>query len=775
MRCFALACAAFACATLFACSNGGSGGTNATESATPATSPTIGAEATATESTSATVAESAASAAPTPTSTPTSDPNLLAESNGTIVRAFSPDINDAAGAGDVNQGGWEFANNNPPAPYDFTFELPGVAHVTQFTIHPNDIPDEGATVTISVSTTGMQDAAFSNVGSVTLKPNETDPTTLAANVNARWVKMTIQASGGHQGVAYLEAFGALAPRPNAPVSGFYYVLPTPYPPGATQFDSSVTSDSAPVVVSQSGTSMNAQVCGGSPGSNEPSAGSFDGRVYTVLGDYARRWVANDEGTMFVGTGNVGSIYLLRTNATPASCKPIRVGSGKHTIVAIDSPQQAYFWPLDTGTSIPQYSFTRMMPALLGSASLASTDTVIWNMLCDPGGFLDAAQIKMLLSWIAAGHKLIIHDGDLCAGTTATDYSFLPYPFTTDNPGPHGARGTTFVLLENDTLGSNDRSDAEHFIDAQGYLSDGEIGDANIVTTKDPHWCGHFFGSNVDNVNGFMQMYARYGRGLIIYDGLDHDDNGSPEYQRIIKLELDQPVSGDLPCTRTAAASLVLIPDRTLKFKAGVTQTLQTTLQLYANQSWHGHVTMSASGELHANVMPSSFDLSGNQKALKVAIHISSSTRPGSYSILVGAQAPGTLPAEATITVGAASSIASELATQRRVRLYGIHFDYDSARIQPQSEPVIAQIAAAMRANSALRFRVEGYTDSDGGFAYNMGLSQRRAQSVVDDLVARYGIARSRLTPQGFGMQNPVASNATDAGKALNRRVELVRI
>jgi OOP family OmpA-OmpF porin len=81
----------------------------------------------------------------------------------------------------------------------------------------------------------------------------------------------------------------------------------------------------------------------------------------------------------------------------------------------------------------------------------------------------------------------------------------------------------------------------------------------------------------------------------------------------------------------------------------------------------------------------------------------------------------------------------------------------------------------MRQNPSWRFQIEGHTDSDGGAAYNLALSQRRAQAVVDDLVKRYGIARSRLIAKGYGLTRPVASNATDAGKALNRRVELVRL
>ena len=89
--------------------------------------------------------------------------------------------------------------------------------------------------------------------------------------------------------------------------------------------------------------------------------------------------------------------------------------------------------------------------------------------------------------------------------------------------------------------------------------------------------------------------------------------------------------------------------------------------------------------------------------------------------------------------------------------------------------MIAEIADLMKGDRTLRFQVEGHTDSDGGAAYNLKLSQARAQSVVNDLIHRYHIASSRLVAKGFGLTRPVASNATDGGKALNRRVELLRL
>jgi outer membrane protein OmpA-like peptidoglycan-associated protein len=683
------------------------------------------------------------------------------------------------GAGDLNYD-WS-PEDNATLPYVFTFELPGVAMIDHFALHPtNDIPDSGATVALAVSTNGMDDSAFRNVGTVNLKQGASDPTVLQANVNARWVRMTIQASASNsipQIINHLEAFGSLAPRPpNVPLDGYFVELDSPYPRGATQFDASIPSDTEGYVLTQAGASASAQMCDTRGYDEAPTLGAFDGRAYSVSTEPPRRWIANDEGTMFVGLERGSADYLVRSNSVPAKCLPARFGTGTHNIVVIDNVQPADLYPVisETTVSLPPYRFTRTQPSWLNASMLASTDTVVWNMLCNAGGIFDAGQIQEIVSWVSQGNKLIIHDSDQCPGTQ--HYPFFPYPFTTDNPGAHGAWGKLFIVLESDTLGSTDPTDRAHFVDANLYLAGPQqIGDANIVTTRDPHWCGHLFGSNVDSVNGFIQMYARYGRGLFIYDGLDHDDNSEPVFQRIVKLELDQPINGDLACSRPVAVSLVLIPDQTLKFVAGKDQTLHAALQLYANQVWSGDVAMTSSGELHADVRPRSVKLSGGGKPIQVAIHIPATTLPGTYPILVSASALGSQPAQATITVGATSSIASALVTQQRIRIYGIHFDYDSASIQPQSEPIIAQIAGVMQAKRALRFRVEGYTDSDGGFAYNMNLSQRRAQAVVNDLTVRYHVARARLVPRGYGMTDPVASNATDAGKALNRRVELVRI
>lgn len=647
---FALACAILIGATLCACT--GSGSTNTTETQA---SPN---ELAASPSPSIEASGGAASLSGSPSPAPSIDPNLLAASNGTIVRTFPTKVSTPAGAADLTQQ-WSLADSTATAPFVFTFELPGVARIDHFAIHPSgDIPDEGASVELAVSTSGPQDSAsFSSVATVPLKPGASDPTAVTANVNARWVRMTIQVNGPNANkriVAHLEALGTLAARPaNAPLDGFFRVLDSPYKEGSAQFDASFPSDAGTFAVTQAGASANAQYCDRTNGyhSESPLPGAWDGRAYSASGVQSRRWIANDEGTMFVGMENANAVYLVRSTTAPAICGPISVGHGTHNVVVIDAPASFDLYPLlDNPVSLPPYRFTRIQASQLNASVLASTDTIVWNMLCDADGSLDAGQIQAILVWIGAGHKLIVHDSDRCEGVTS--YALLPYPFKTDNAGARGTPGKLLIVLESDTLGSWDRTDRVHFLDTAAYLAGRqEIGDANIVTTNDPHWCGHLFGSNADNVNGFMQTYARDGRGLIIYDGLDHDDGQVPVYQRIIKLELDQPTAGDLPCTRTAAASLVLVPDRSLTFVAGKAQTLHTTMQLYANQTWSGSVTTTSSGALAANVTPASFELSGKAN-VQISIEIPATTPSGRYPILVSANVAGSPPAQATITVAA---------------------------------------------------------------------------------------------------------------------------
>jgi outer membrane protein OmpA-like peptidoglycan-associated protein len=122
----------------------------------------------------------------------------------------------------------------------------------------------------------------------------------------------------------------------------------------------------------------------------------------------------------------------------------------------------------------------------------------------------------------------------------------------------------------------------------------------------------------------------------------------------------------------------------------------------------------------------------------------------------------------------APRIASELAKAGRVDVYGIYFDFGSAALRPESEPVLEEIADALTKNAAWKLKIDGHTDNIGGDPANLDLSKRRAASVRDALVSRYKINTTRLTTDGFGASRPKETNATAEGRARNRRVELVR-
>jgi outer membrane protein OmpA-like peptidoglycan-associated protein len=99
------------------------------------------------------------------------------------------------------------------------------------------------------------------------------------------------------------------------------------------------------------------------------------------------------------------------------------------------------------------------------------------------------------------------------------------------------------------------------------------------------------------------------------------------------------------------------------------------------------------------------------------------------------------------------------------------FAFDSATLTPAAEATLDTVLEKLRGADVLAIRVDGHTDSVGSDAYNQGLSERRAASVVDYLFSR-GVAAEKLSSQGFGESKPIEDNGTDDGRAQNRRVEI---
>ena len=120
----------------------------------------------------------------------------------------------------------------------------------------------------------------------------------------------------------------------------------------------------------------------------------------------------------------------------------------------------------------------------------------------------------------------------------------------------------------------------------------------------------------------------------------------------------------------------------------------------------------------------------------------------------------------------ANDIFDALAKHGRIALY-INFDTGKSTIKAESQPIVKQVVDMMNAHPELKIAVEGHTDSAGSPASNKALSDQRARAVMAAITA-LGVAPARLSAAGFGQERPVADNATEDGRAKNRRVELVR-
>jgi hypothetical protein len=206
-----------------------------------------------------------------------------------------------------------------------------------------------------------------------------------------------------------------------------------------------------------------------------------------------------------------------------------------------------------------YSFTYVAPGNVNAANLANFDTVLLNMAsmdlqCDASR-LGASAKSDLLAWLATGKKLVIIDSEC---EPAVDYSWIPYPFTTSNPGATGSFTGTLTNVDDDTLSSDNPADPSYV--NFGLITSGTdaVGDMNVMVSMDSHWCVDLTGTNVQGTTGPVQTYARLGNGLMIYNGLDWDyveyaagpgtGNSYDNLCKIWKLILDQPWNPDgLPC------------------------------------------------------------------------------------------------------------------------------------------------------------------------------------------------------------------------------------
>lgn len=119
----------------------------------------------------------------------------------------------------------------------------------------------------------------------------------------------------------------------------------------------------------------------------------------------------------------------------------------------------------------------------------------------------------------------------------------------------------------------------------------------------------------------------------------------------------------------------------------------------------------------------------------------------------------------------AADLERAIAEKGSVAIYGIHFDTGKATLRPDSAPALEAVLTLINSKPGSRWTIAGHTDNQGAAGPNQKLSEARAASVITWLQGR-GIAANRLIAHGFGMNQPIADNSTENGRALNRRVEI---
>jgi outer membrane protein OmpA-like peptidoglycan-associated protein len=118
---------------------------------------------------------------------------------------------------------------------------------------------------------------------------------------------------------------------------------------------------------------------------------------------------------------------------------------------------------------------------------------------------------------------------------------------------------------------------------------------------------------------------------------------------------------------------------------------------------------------------------------------------------------------------------NKLITEGKLVTYGIYFDVNKDEVKPESYGTLKEIAGILNEVPDVKVKIFGHTDSDGDDAKNMDLSKRRAASVKNELVKSFGVNGDRLETDGLGETKPVAPNDTPVNKALNRRVEFIKL
>ncbi len=211
---------------------------------------------------------------------------------------------------------------------------------------------------------------------------------------------------------------------------------------------------------------------------------------------------------------------------------------------------------------------------------------------------------------------------------------------------------------------------------------------------------------------------------------------------------------DLPINIQPRTRMVYSPGRVYDIQTG--KPLQARVEIFEGETNNCHF------ESITDATDGSFVAFLPEDPQRSTIFALSSQREGYIPYTMSITTPGD-----SILVGL-----TRIAKGNSITLNNLYFDYDSDKILPSSNAEIERLSLFLKRNKQIHINIVGHTDNQGSYSYNLDLSHRRANALMNALI-RKGISADRLSAEGKGSTQPIASNDTPEGQAQNRRVEVI--
>lgn len=331
----------------------------------------------------------------------------------------------------------------------------------------------------------------------------------------------------------------------------------------------------------------------------------------------------------------------------------------------------------------------------------------------------------------------------CVQVYIDDYGYLK----TYNPQPLGKPINTdkdefapFIHADNHTL----------YFSSDGHKGLGGQDIFRSVRSDDGTWSTPENLGYPINTHGDESGFVINGLGNRAYFASDQLENNG---KKLDIYEIDLPINLQ-PRTR-----MVYSPGRVYDIKTG--KPLQARVEIFegATNARHFESISDAANGSFVAFLPENSQLATPNSQLIFAL---SAQREGYLPYTMSITSPGD-----SILVGL-----TRIASGNSITLNNLYFDYDSDKILPNSYAEIQRLMLFLKQNKNIKIKIVGHTDNQGSNAYNLDLSRRRAEALMNALIQK-GISADRLIAEGKGSTQPITTNDTEEGRAQNRRVEVI--